>query len=65
MAAAINPLMEAIGDLAVAGEQAGFTIGQMLDLLNAGINVSTLLDMIAFRLHGHALQPSASSRWIG
>ena len=44
--------MIAIGKLAIAGEQAGFTIEQMIDLLNSGIAVETLLGLIAWRLEG-------------
>ena len=40
----------AIGKLAIAGEQAGFTIEQMIDLLNSGLPVETLLELIAWRL---------------
>jgi hypothetical protein len=43
-------LMIAIGKLAIAGEQAGFTIEQMIDLLNSGLAVETLLELIAWRL---------------
>jgi hypothetical protein len=43
-------LMIAIGKLAIAGEQAGFTIEQMIDLLNSGLPVETLLQLIAWRL---------------
>ena len=45
-------LVIAIGKLAVAGEQAGFTIEQMIDLLNSGLAVGTLLELIAWRLDG-------------
>ena len=44
--------MIAIGKLAIAGEQAGFTIQQMIDLLNSGLAVETLLELIAWRLEG-------------
>lgn len=44
--------MIAIGKLAVAGEKAGFTIEQMIDLLNSGLAVETLLELIAWRLEG-------------
>ncbi len=44
--------MIAIGKLAIAGEQAGFTIEQMIDLLNSGLSVETLLELIARRLEG-------------
>jgi hypothetical protein len=36
--------------LAAAGEQAGFTLDQMIQLLNSGMSVVTLLDLIAWRL---------------
>jgi uncharacterized protein YoaH (UPF0181 family) len=45
-------LMSAIRKLAIAGEQAGFTVEQMIDLLNAGMSVGSLLDLIAWRLAG-------------
>ncbi len=59
-------LMIAIGKLAIAGEQAGFTIEQMIDLLNCGLPVETLLELIAWRLEG-SQSPlpfgNASSNW--
>lgn len=46
-----NPkLMTAIGKLAVAGEQAGLSIEQMIQLLNDGLSVETLLELITWRL---------------
>jgi hypothetical protein len=45
-------LMIAIGKLAAAGEQAGFTLEQMIELLNAGMSVESLVDLIAWRLEG-------------
>jgi hypothetical protein len=45
-------LMVAIGKLAIAGEQAGFTIEQMMDLLNSGLAVEALVELIAWRLEG-------------
>jgi hypothetical protein len=48
-----NPsLVLAISKLAVAGEQAGFTLEQMIELLDAGVEVETLLELIAMRLFG-------------
>lgn len=52
--------------LAVAGEQAGFTVEQMIELLNAGLTVETLLNLIEWRLtplspHG---QKHGSTRWM-
>ena len=48
-------LMIVIGKLAMAGEQAGFTIEQMIDLLNSGLTVETLIELIAWRLEGSQL----------
>lgn len=55
--------------LALAGEQAGFTVEQMIQLLNAGVTVDTLLQLIEWKL-SHApfsfseTRPLSSSRWI-
>ena len=58
-----NPsLVLAISKLAAAGEQAGFTLEQMIDLLDAGLEVETLLDLICMRLCGGS---SASTlNWV-
>jgi hypothetical protein len=46
-----RPSLElAVEKLAVAGEQAGFSVEEMIDLLNGGLPVSALLDMISSRL---------------
>ena len=37
--------------LAIAGEQAGFTIDQMIELLNAGVTVDGLLKLIEWKLN--------------
>lgn len=39
-------LFQSIGKLAMAGERAGFTIEEMIRLLNAGLTVEDLVDMI-------------------
>jgi len=59
-------LVLAISKLAVAGEQAGFTLEQMIDLLNEGLSVETLLELIALRLHGAPLARkfSVQSHWV-
>jgi hypothetical protein len=49
--------------LALAGEQAGFSVEQMIELLNAGITVETLLCVIEWRLRDAAPEVR-SSRWI-
>ena len=58
-----NPsLVLAISKLAAAGEHAGFTLEQMIELLDAGIEVETLLELIGLRLCGG---PSAcTSNWV-
>ena len=43
-------LLRAVGRLVVAGEQAGFTVQQMIDFLDEGMSVDGLLDLIARRL---------------
>lgn len=43
-------LEESIAKLAILGEQAGFTIEQMIGLLSAGLSAATLLDLITWRL---------------
>jgi hypothetical protein len=43
-------LSSAIEKLARAGEQAGFSVEQMIDMLNAGVGLGELLDMISFSL---------------
>jgi len=50
-------LVLAISKLAAAGEQAGFTLEQMIDLLYTGVEVETLLELICLRLH-----PAATAR---
>ena len=42
-------LVAGIAKLAVAGQQAGFTVEQMIGLLNAGLGVEGLIDLIAWR----------------
>ena len=63
-----NPsLILAISKLAVAGEQAGFTQEQMIGLLDAGVEVETLLELISLRLQGVRLATisrSAPSNWV-
>ena len=42
--------VNAIRKLAVVGEQAGFSLEQMIELLNSGMDVVALLDVITWRL---------------
>jgi hypothetical protein len=43
-------LVAAISKLAVAGELAGLTISEMIGLLNDGLSIESLIDIIASRL---------------
>ena len=46
-----NPtLVTAVGKLAMAGEQAGFSLEEMIDVLNSGASVLTLFALISRRL---------------
>ena len=65
---ATSTLITAVRKLAIAGESAGFSIEQMIDLLNAGLAVETLLGLIERRLAtlespDPPVTPS-SSRWV-
>ena len=42
--------VNAIRKLAAAGEHAGFSLEQMIQLLNSGLSVVALLDLINWRL---------------
>ena len=50
--------------LAIAGEQAGFSLEQMIQMLNTGITVETLLQLIQLRLREVAPSPALPARWI-
>ena len=47
-------LKESIRKFAMAGERAGFTTEQMIDLLHDGLPVETLLELIVWRLTANA-----------
>lgn len=58
-------LVSGIAKLAAVGEQAGFTVEQMIGLLNAGLEVEGLVELIAWRLEQPNLPPVASSSgWV-
>jgi hypothetical protein len=50
--------------LAIAGEQAGFSLEDMISLLNAGLTVENLLDLIERRLTGVESMKPCSARWV-
>jgi hypothetical protein len=53
-----NPsLVLAISKLAAAGEEAGFTLEQMMERLDRGLEVEALLELVCWR-------SSASSNWV-
>jgi hypothetical protein len=58
-----KPIITAIEKLVLAGEQAGFTVEQMIQILKTGASVEGLLCMIEWRLSPPAAE-SRSSRWI-
>jgi len=58
-----KPIMTAIEKLVLAGEQAGFAVEQMIQILQTGASVEALLCMIEWRLSLPAAE-SRSSRWI-
>ena len=49
-------LSSAIERLARAGEQAGFRVEEMIEMLNAGLSIGALLDMISYSLSHEALE---------
>jgi hypothetical protein len=58
-----NPsLQTAVNKLAIFGERAGLSVADMIQILNAGISVETLLQLIASNLE--MKKPAGSSRWI-
>jgi hypothetical protein len=60
-------LITAVGKIAIAGEQAGFSVEQMIALLNEGLTVETLLDLISWRLEDATkpmIRPPCSSGWV-
>ena len=42
--------LKTVGNLASVGEQAGFSIEEMIEMLNSGMSVADLLDLITCRL---------------
>ena len=49
-------LSSTIERLARAGEQAGFSVEEMIEMLNAGVSIGALLDMISYSLSHEALE---------
>ena len=60
-------MLASVSKLAMAGESAGFSVEQMIELLNAGVSIEALLQMIAWRLDagiGKAETKSSAARWM-
>ncbi|HXJ88732.1 MAG TPA: hypothetical protein VMS18_18065 [Candidatus Binatia bacterium] len=60
-------LVSAISKLAIAGEQAGFSVEQMIQLLDDGLTVESLLDLISWSLERRQRSfPdfSTTSNWV-
>jgi hypothetical protein len=55
-------LMRTIGKLARAGEQVGISVEDMISILNAGISVEVLLDLIELHLQASREETSSSER---
>jgi hypothetical protein len=58
-----KPVMTAVEKLVLAGEEAGFSVEQMIQILQTGTSVEALLCIIEWRLCPPAMQPR-SSRWV-
>lgn len=56
-------LARAIARLVAAGEQAGISVEQMIQILNAGVSVEALLDLIDKRLRTPR-EFIGYSRWV-
>jgi hypothetical protein len=57
-------LARAVERFAVAGEEAGLSVELMIQILNAGVSVETLLDLIDRSLQGRREQTGRSSGWV-
>jgi hypothetical protein len=57
-------LVRAVERLAKAGERAGFRVEDMIQMLNAGVTVEALLDIIERSLQAPQGNTGRSSRWI-
>jgi hypothetical protein len=59
-------LVSGIAKLAKLGERAGFSVEQMIQLLNSGLSIEVLVDLISWRLEQPKLMApvSCSSCWV-
>ena len=62
-----RPLLKsAIHKLALAGEQAGFSLDQMIQMLNDGISVEQLIEVIGLEIECNEPNrpPNPNSAWV-
>jgi hypothetical protein len=57
-------LVRAVEKLARAGEQAGMSVEDMIRILNAGVSVETLLELIERGFRPSSAETGRSSGWI-
>ena len=57
-------LVRAISKLAAAGERAGFTLEEMIQLLDSGVSVQMLLELITWRLEDQAPLSPQPTNWV-
>lgn len=57
-------LVRAIEKFARAGQEAGINVEDMIRILNAGVSVETLLDLIERNRRASGEEKGRSSRWI-
>ena len=56
-----NPVLTmAVQKLALAGEQAGFTVQQMIEVLDTGMSVETFLDLVCSQIELSQSRPEIS-----
>jgi hypothetical protein len=57
-------LTRSVYRLAMAGEEAGFSLDDMIQLLNAGLTVLALLNLIEWRLGQAESGAPSATRWL-
>jgi hypothetical protein len=55
-------LRTSVRKLAFYGQHAGFSIGEMIRMLKAGVSMETLILIITARLEGP--KPKGNSKWV-
>ena len=55
---------QVVRELAIAGEEAGFNLEQLIELLIAAVGADALCHLVELRLVEASPSPTRSSRWI-